>query len=199
MIRIASIVEGHAEVEAVPVLLRRLAGTDPRQQSVEVLRPIRVARDRFLNKADEFRRQLILAAAKCGAGGWVLVLLDADDDCPAKLAPEITRRAAVHVAGCHLSVVLATREFEAWFIASATALDGVRGFEVRAGDAAVAAESPRDAKGWISQRMPGGTYREVLDQPAFTSRIDIAMAGQRSRSFRKLCKEWTLYAGGAVA
>jgi hypothetical protein len=30
-----------------------------------------------------------LAAAKSGEKGWILVLLDADDDCPAELAPQV--------------------------------------------------------------------------------------------------------------
>ena len=40
-------------------------------------------RDRFLNRSDELSRHLQLAAAKCGEAGWILILLDADDDCPA--------------------------------------------------------------------------------------------------------------------
>lgn len=32
---------------------------------------------------------LLLAAAKAGANGAVLVLLDADDDCPAELGPQL--------------------------------------------------------------------------------------------------------------
>ena len=32
---------------------------------------------------------LLLAAAKAGDTGWVLVLLDADDDCPVTLALDI--------------------------------------------------------------------------------------------------------------
>ncbi|MCK0507759.1 hypothetical protein [Aromatoleum anaerobium] len=35
-----------------------------------------------MNKEEEFRRQLLLAAAKCAGDGWILIVLDADDDCP---------------------------------------------------------------------------------------------------------------------
>ena len=45
--------------------------------------PIRVRRDQFLNRDKEFSRHLSLAAGKCGEDGWILILLDADDDCPA--------------------------------------------------------------------------------------------------------------------
>lgn len=93
-----------------------------------MLQPIRVHRDRFLRREEEFRKQLLLAAAKCGEQGWILVVLDADDDCPATLAADVYQRAKQHVPHRRLSVVLAKREYEAWFIAAARSLDGRRGF-----------------------------------------------------------------------
>ena len=86
-------------------------------------------------------------------------------------------------------MVFATREFEAWFIAAAASLDGHRGFEFDPADA-IDAETPRDAKGWLRQRMAGGTYGETTDQPAFAARFDLQQAFNGSRSFRKLCSEW---------
>lgn len=189
MIRIASIVEGDGEVAALPILLRRFNDWLPGRRFAQTLPPIRVHRDRFLNKEDEFRKQLLLAAAKCGEDGWVLVVLDADDACPATLATDIAQRATQYVAHRRLSVVLANREYEAWFIAAAPSLDGCRAFRYPSGNL-VDAETPRDAKGWMRRNMAGGTYSEVLDQPAFTARFDLQQAYERSRSFRKLCKEW---------
>ena len=189
MISIASIVEGDGEVAALPVLLRRLNEWRPGHGYAQALPPIRVHRDRFLNREDELRKQLLLAAAKCGEQGWILVVLDADDDCPATLAAEVYRRAKQYVPHRRLSVVLAKREYEAWFIASARSLDGRRGF--RCPDEIPAdAERPRDAKGWLRRNMERGTYSEVLDQPAFTAHFDLQQAFNNSRSFRKLCKEW---------
>jgi hypothetical protein len=91
-----------------------------------------------------------------------------------------------------LSVVVANREFEAWFIAAAQSINGQRGFSV-SDDEDLAAEVPRNAKKWMQQHMAGGTYREVLDQPAFAARLDLQQAFDNSRSFRKLCKEWRLH------
>lgn len=190
MMSVASIVEGDGEVAALPVLVRRLSEWRPaRHGYVNPLAPIRVHKDRFLNREDEFRKQLLLAAAKCGDQGWILVILDADDDCPATLAAEISRRARQYVSHRRLSVVIANREYEAWFIAASQSLDGSRGFRYPAAGA-VDAETPRDAKGWIRRNMEGGSYREVLDQPAFTARLDLQQAFDNSRSFRKLCTEW---------
>lgn len=189
MISIASIVEGDGEVAALPVLLRRLNEWRPGQYYADALPPIRVHRDRFLNRDDEFRKQLLLAAAKCGDQGWILVLLDADDDCPVTLAAKVYQRARQYVPHRNLSVVLAKREYEAWFLAAARSLDGHRGFRCPH-ETPVDAETPRDAKGWLRRHMGSGTYSEVLDQPAFTARFDLQQAFENSRSFRKLCKEW---------
>lgn len=194
---IASIVEGDGEVAALPLLLRRLRDEwRPGHVFAEPLAPIRVHRDRFLNREEEFRKQLLLAAAKCGEQGWILVVLDADDDCPVTLAANVYDRAKQHVPHRRLSIVIANREYEAWFIASARSLDGYRGFQCPKGIPA-GAEVPRDAKGWMRRNMQGGTYSEVLDQPAFTARLDLQLAFDNSRSFRKLCKEWEINVGNA--
>lgn len=187
--KVAAIVEGDGEVAAVPVLLRRLAQWRTPTAFPDVLPPIRVRRDRFLNRDDEFNRYLCLAAAKCEDGGWILVLLDADDDCPAQRAEQVLTRAAACVAHRRISVVFATREFEAWFIAAAASLDGHRGFAFEPADT-IDAETPRDAKGWLRQRMASGTYGETTDQPAFSAHFDLQQAFDGSRSFRKLCSEW---------
>ncbi|KQU80359.1 MULTISPECIES: DUF4276 family protein [unclassified Rhizobacter] len=197
MISIASIVEGDGEVSALPILLRRLASEREPSALVNLLQPIRVRRDKFLNKDDEFRRQLLLAAAKSGPDGWVLVVLDADDDCPATLGRDIHERAQQHIPHQRLSVVLANREFEAWFIAAAHSLQGVRGFS-SGPEEPLRAETPRNAKGWMRERMRSGTYSEILDQPAFAARIDLQQAFDNSRSFRKLCKEWQTHVAARI-
>lgn len=182
-------------MSALPILIRRLAAERFPTSMVAPLQPIRVKRDKFLNKEEEFRRQLLLAASKCGDEGWILVLLDADDDCPATLGQEIYQRAQQYVPHRRLSVVLANREFEAWFIAAAQSLDGVRGFSVTR-DERPEAETPRNAKGWMREHMRGGKYSEILDQPAFAARFSLEEAFENSRSFRKLCKEWHIHVGG---
>ena len=187
--KIASIVEGDGEVACIPLLLRRMAEWRAPQVYPDVQVPIRVRRDRFLNRDEEFHRFLIMAAAKCGLGGWILVILDADDDCPVTLGAEILRRAKACVPQHDVSAVLANREYEAWFIAAAASLDGYRGFAA-GGDYPASAETPRDAKGWMRRRIPGGVYGETTDQAAFTARMDLQQAFDGSRSFRKLCSEW---------
>lgn len=189
MTTVASIVEGDGEVAALPILLRRLSQWRSATDYVDVLTPIRVYKDRFLNRPDEFSRHLKLAAAKCGEAGWILILFDADDDCPAQKGASVLAQARAVIPHRRIAVVLANREYEAWFIAAAESLNGYRDFKYRDTDASIEAEKPRNAKGWMRDRMPAG-YGETTDQPAFTARFDLESAYQRSRSFRKLCSEW---------
>jgi hypothetical protein len=181
--------EGHGEVSALPVLLRRISFWKNIHNAI-IGPPLRVQKDRFLNRPEEFRRMVMLAAQKCGENGSLLILLDADDDCPLTKAPEILARAKTIAPHRPISVVLANREFEAWFIGAAQSLHGSRGLAITSQDLTVMAEEPRDAKGWLGRRMPG-TYGETTDQPAFAAIMDLEQAHTRCRSFRKLCKEWT--------
>lgn len=184
---ITCIVEGDGEVAALPVLLRRIGQWLSPEQYFELPRPIRVRRDRFVNREEEFRKHLLLAAEKSLDDGWVLILLDSDDDCPAEFGSALLQRASAIIPHRRLSVVLANREYEAWFIAAARSLDGCRGFVFHE---QVEAESPRNAAGWINSHMPDRSYGKLTDQPALSAKMDLQQAYDGSRSFRKLCSEW---------
>lgn len=190
MINIVAIVEGQGEESALPLLLRRMADWLSPLRYVNVLPPIRIKRNRFLNNAEEFRKKIELAALKCRAGGWILILLDADDDCPAQRHQTILRDARLITSHRAISVVLPNREFEAWFVAAAKSLDGCRKFVHRPLEN-LDAESIRGAKEWLSQRMENSRYHEVTDQAAFAAVMDLTQASVHSRSFRKLCTEWS--------
>jgi hypothetical protein len=193
MISVVSIVEGDGEVAALPVLLRRLGEWLTPDAMVNIGRPIRVRREQFLNREDIFRKQLTVAANMCPDPGWILIALDADDDCARDLAETIRDKAKLVVPGRNVSVVLANREYEAWFIAAANSLDGKRGFFCP--DVVPAAESIRGAKQWISKQIRQGAYHEVVDQPAFSAHMNLQQAYDNSRSFRKLCSDWTKLMG----
>lgn len=195
MINVATIVEGDGEVQALPVLLRRLGQWLTPEIPIALDRPIKVRRDRFLRRDEEFRRMLLLAEARAARTGSVLILLDADDDCPVELAADILSRAKTVVLAAEVGVVCANREFEAWFLACASSLNGRRGLSISATDLLVTADAVRGAKEWLSRRIVNGRYRETTDQPAFAAIMDLGMAKQQSRSFRKLCSEWSRLVG----
>jgi len=190
MTRVACIVEGHGEVVSLPILLRRIGNWRNPDAYIEVCPPIRVHRDRFLRREEEFQRHLLFAAAKCGDDGWVMVLLDADDDCPAELGACVLARARAVLPHRPVSVILANREYEAWFIGAAASLNGERSLKITAADLHIDAEAPRNAKGWLRERMGNQVYGETTDQPAFSAKMNLPQALERCRSFRKLCDEW---------
>lgn len=182
-----TIVEGYGDVAAVRVLLRRVLQEKLQRYDVGIERPIRVPKGKLL-KPGELERAVDLAARRIVATDGIVVLVDADDDCPAELASVMATRAAESRSDRRISVVIAKSEFESWFVAAADSLAGYRGLS----DSLVApanAERIRDAKGWLSSNMPtGSTYRETIDQAAFASRIDLEQA-QQAPSFDKFVRE----------
>ena len=176
-VQIGCIVEGHGEVEAVPVLIRRLAANLYPELAVIVPRPIRIARNKLL-QAGGLEKWVEVVSVRVGAQGAIFVILDSDDDCPAELGPELLDRALQVQGNLPIAVVLAKYEFEAWFLAAAESLRGQRGL----GDDIHRPNDPeaiRGAKEWLSHRMEGSrTYSEMDDQPALTALFDIEQARQ---------------------
>ena len=113
------------------------------------------------------------------------MLLDADDFC-AKIASESLSPLLKEATGFDTAcIVFAVREYEAWVLASAETLqEGVGCFP---GDP----ERPRDAKGALEDHLQlAFPYNAITDQPAFSAKINLSLSYQRSRSFRKLTKEF---------
>lgn len=197
-VRFGCVVAGHGEAEAVPILVRRIALTvDPGLVATFPKKPLRITESKLL-KAGELERAVELAARNAD-GGPVLVLLDCDDGCPARLGPQLLERARNARSNIPLSVVLATREFEAWFLAAAESLRGLRGL---AEDLTSPAdpEAIRGAKEWLSAHMTGGRrYSETLHQPAFAAQFDMDLARKRSPSFDKCMRDVLRLLGGPPA
>ena len=178
---IQPIVEGHGEVAAVPVLLRRLLA-EARITGVDVGRPIRRTRSQLATQ-EGLARSIALARIQpnCAA---ILVLFDGDDDCPALLGPVAQRWANAAARDVPCAVCIAHREYESWFLAT---LDSLRHREVEAdAKAHPQPEAPRDAKGEMSRRMRGRGYKATKHQAAFSALFCLSDACKRSRSFRKL-------------
>lgn len=124
-----------------------------------------------------------------GPSGSILVLLDADDDCPAELAPALLNRAQSARPDRRVSVVLAKREFEAWFLASAQSLAGRFSFPADM-EAPDDPEGVRGAKEWLSRHRPAGhPSKETVDQAALASAFDIGQAREHSPWLGKFCRE----------
>lgn len=173
---IAPIVEGKGEVEAVPILLRRLSRQGRSSGNLMVSPALRIKVGSFLRDEQYFRRYIELACRKAQGHprGLVLVLLDCEDDCTGRLGPQLLARARQVHSEVPLTVVLAHREYETWFLAAAQSLRSVGGLPADL-EAPPEPEGIRGAKEWLASHMPGG-YDPTNHQPLFTEHFSLAQA-----------------------
>ena len=190
MPKIVPIVEGKGEVAAFPKLLHRLLHENQRYD-IQVVEPKSAHGCNNLKKPNGLEKFLRYAAIEPGCSA-ILILMDADGDCPRKLARDFASR--VQTAGLRFPtvIVIAKCEYEAWFLASLDTMTGkplTDGVMLPVGlEFTGAIEAERNVKGWLTERLPGSrAYKEDEDQAAFTQMIDIELAKQNSRSFRRLC------------
>jgi hypothetical protein len=185
-ITIATVVEGQGEVDALRVVLRRIAETFG-HWDLDLPTPYRMTRSRLVRPGG-IEIAVAAVAPRIGPRGGVLVLLDADDDIPCQLGPELLSRARQARSDQRLSVVLAKSEFESWFLAAAGSLAGCRGLpDPLRGPADP--EGIRDAKKWLTDRMAGHPYKPTVDQAPLAARFDLALARAGSASFDKLWRD----------
>lgn len=111
---IQPMVEGQGEETAVPVLLRRLRD-EAQVWGLEVGRPHRRRRTQLVRR-DSLQVAVRVAVLRQDCAG-ILVLFDADDDCPKDLGPILEGWARETAGGRPCAVVMANREYEAWFLA----------------------------------------------------------------------------------
>ena len=128
MSTIVPIVEGPGDVSALPHLLVRIL------QQIHCRPDIMVAhgKTRVVNAQNRSnlgkKLEKFLGHAQnkpdCSA---ILVLVDADDDCPVTEAQSLSQRCQAIGVGVPVQVVYAHREFESWFLASLETIKGQHG------------------------------------------------------------------------
>lgn len=200
--RIIPIVEGHGEERAVPCLLQRWLEHRQFHKYFEIpdlainakgCGRLKAAHDRVRHIGIEH----YINAALRNKPDAILVVIDADEECINRehgngLGPELLARAKAVASHVPLAVVVANREYEAWFLASLTA--------IRAADllpnntwlpfqGPLYPESPRDCKGLITKLM-GYRYEETVHQLALTRGLTFSpRAKYRSPSYGKLLRD----------
>ncbi len=181
---VVPLVEGHGEVSAFPELLRRIAAAQGRYD-VSIGQPYRSYRSNLVKP--EKLRDLLDAVHQLRKPDAVLVLFDADDDCPKELHDLLATVCRESPVNCEL--VVANREYEAWFLAGMESLKQCSGVRESAIDDDEA-ELHRDCKGRVAKQMDE-SYIETLHQTKFSAALDLQAASARSRSFRRLEKAVT--------
>ena len=196
---VAPAVEGHGEESAARVLFPRIGSELLDLDYVHVCRPVRKPRSALVRERSGQLEQAVgiaslqLAAAGSAvagaAPGLLLILLDANGDCPAELGPALLERAAAFRSDVPLRVVLAVAEYETWFAAAADSLGNF--LRLPQGEAAPKTpEATGQRKKWVEDRYAGsGTkYSETVDQARMTAAMDLAVVRDRCPSFARLCR-----------
>lgn len=193
-LRVAPIVEGHGECEAVRTLLQRIWHEMLHGEHIDVLRPIREPRAKIIRQ-DTLSKKIDLAARKLsqntvpGDRNLIFILLDADKDLPCILAPQILERAVQSRSDMDLICVIANPEYETWFVGACESLRDFLHFESH--DVPRHPEQSKSRKAWIENhfKLKNAVYSETIDQPRMTAKMDLSLCRKRCPSFDKLCRE----------
>lgn len=180
------LVEGEGDMQAAPILLRRLLQeklgrydwqVDPKHtMKVWGLAKLR-------GRLSDYIEHLRNKPACHGA----MILLDLEDQLPCEEAPALAEEiAALQPLPFPVVVVFACREFESWFLASLESI--ANGSELFTNGLTYPndPEAKRGAKEELDKRMPPLVkYKEVLHQAEFTKLLSFEQA-RRAPSFRRL-------------
>lgn len=184
---IAAIVEGEGDRHAVPGLVRRILLQRERYDLLVPPAKVTNGKSKLLEKFERFLQYALIDG--CDA---ILVLLDADDECPYTEVVDLVQKVTALNLDVPVALVYAKCEYETWFICSLSSDQGDKireRLELPAHVTAPAdAEGIRNAKGWLTDHMPRHrAYKETVDQEPLTYHIELDLVRSRSRSFRRLC------------
>ena len=199
---IVPIVEGHGEVPAVPLLIQGWLRHRRFHVGTTVAGPVRAPGAGALKTAhqhdDDLGIEHYIQLALLRRPDAIIVILDADGECPGVLGPALLDRARSEVPlGFPIGVVLANREYEVWFLAAFSS-GGFRQSLRRLGFQAIDfdpsdqdVEQIADCKARLEQLLGGSvSYEETIHQAMLTRILPFNSAMlQISRSFRKLNHE----------
>ncbi len=104
----------------------------------------------------------------------IVVVLDAENDCPKRLALKLANWVRQRNPHVPVAIVVANRCYEAWLLAG------------HCWDRQPEVKAPGTVKKEITQKIGQASYRETRDQPYLTAQMKIWKAYRRCRSFRRL-------------
>lgn len=198
---VVPIIEGQTEANCIERLLQRLwveLLTNPIR--MQVLQPSRGHRDRLLSSVEpDLANKIEEANAKLGqrlrressSRGLLLVMIDAESDCPKELAPQLLQRGQQARPDADIACVLPKRMLENWFVSAGTSLAGVNGLPADL----QTPEKPEDCGGaaWLDKQLrkvnPRKKYKKTANAKSFVAEMDLKQCRANSPSFDKLCRE----------
>ncbi|HEY7312456.1 MAG TPA: DUF4276 family protein [Gemmataceae bacterium] len=198
---VVPIVEGHTEAGCVERLLQRIwAELLVSPIRLQVLMPSRGKRDALIDptkthladKIEEAFAKLNQRLRRDPSGrGLLLLLIDAESDCPAKLAPRLFKTARSARSDADIACVLAKRMLENWIVAGASTLAGVNGLAAPL----TLPDYPEKCNGaaWLEQQLRNQKqtrrYKKTADAEVFVRGMSLDPCRAHSPSFDKLCRE----------
>lgn len=201
---VTAIVEGHTEQQCVERLLHRIwTELLHRPERLQVLELFRDDQDTLVHQDGRvlaeiaqkaFSKLQRKARKDSEARSLLLILLDAESDCPAELAPRLLQTAQLARNDADIACVLAKRMFENWIVAGASTLAGVNGLP----DPLHLPNNPEDLNGaaWLDQQLRSQkrtrSYKKTVDAAVFVQKMSLEQCRAHSSSFDKLCRELIL-------
>jgi hypothetical protein len=201
---VSAIVEGQTEQRCVERILHRIwTELLHRPERLQVLEPFRGHRDDLVNPnglalKESVQKVFLKLQAKARqdseARSLLLILLDAESDCPAELAPRLLDTAQRARADADLACVLAKRMLENWIVAGASTLAGVNDLP----DPLQPPDNPEECNGaaWLEQQLRSRkqtrSYKKTVDAAVFVQKMHLEECRAHSPSFDKLYRELAL-------
>jgi hypothetical protein len=199
---VAPVVEGQTEQGCIERLLYRIwTELLCSSERLQVIEPFRGHRDSLTHPkgevlTDTVQKAYLKLMAKTkkdqSAIPLLLVLLDAEKDCPAALAPKLLDTAKKALPSDALVVcVLAKQMLENWIVAGASTLAGVNELP----NPLPVRDDPEDCNGagWLDGQLRSKNrarkYAKTIDAKEFVSKMALQDCRNNSPSFDKLCRE----------
>lgn len=199
------IVEGHTEAACVERLLHRvwnelLCATD-RLQVLPASRGNRNAlidpeHPTFAAKIEEAFAKLAQRLSRDPSGqGMLLLLLDAEADCPAELAPRLLETATKVRSDACIACVMPKRMLENWIVAGASSLAGTNDLPEQLPTRSKFED--HSGASWLDDQLRAKNkarkYKKPVDAKEFIHRMALQECHDNAPSFRKLCRDLAAY------
>lgn len=190
------IVEGQGDMQAVPVLLRRILENHG-HADVKVLPPHK--RGDLPKIKANFENYFKIAIKENAA---IICIIDFDCAtcvCVAEEAAQLHLRAEAIYPGKPFKVAFMVKEFETLFLAEPDATLRVLKEIQKSTAFPENPEAIRGAKEWLSKAMPSGyAYKETVHQVKLSAAVDLNRLRSSSASYRHLEKSVLSLVGNAV-
>lgn len=176
------IVEGHGDIQAVPILIRRILEYH-NHFDITILPPHkRGDLPKIKSNFDNFFKMAIKEKA---AIIWIIDFDCASCNCVVEEAAHLYKKADAIHSGWPFKVSFMVKEFETLFLSDPDATRGVLKEISKSVSFPKNPETIRGAKEWLSKSMPSGyAYKETVHQAKLSAAVNLDCLRKSSPSYR---------------